>query len=448
MVEGSPVRRVTDELDALRQRLRAQVAPVGAGASGRLLGVRGLALEADVPGARVGEVVEVARTDGDVLRAEVVGFDAARSVLLPLGHARGLGADDRVRRTGAALTVACGEGLRGRVLDGLGVPCDGAGPVAGETVPREVDASPPEALSRRRVREVLPLGVRVIDGLLTVGAGQRVGLFAGSGVGKSALLGQVVRRASADVVVVALVGERGREVREFWEDHVGDAQGRSVLVVATSDAPALVRLRAAFTATAVAEHFRDAGARVLLVMDSLTRVARAQREVGLAAGEPGVRRGLPPSVFALLPRLLERAGPGAGAGTITALYTVLVEGGDMDEPIADEARGLLDGHVVLDRAIAARGRYPAVDVLASVSRLMDALVDDGHRAAAQRVRSLLAAYEARRDLIALGAYRAGTEPTTDAAVAKMAAIEAYLTQGRGEVAGWPETVAGLVALAR
>ncbi|MDB4928587.1 MAG: Flagellum-specific synthase FliI, partial [Myxococcaceae bacterium] len=368
--------------------------------------------------------------------------------LLPLGHARGLGAGDRVRRTGAALTVACGGGLRGRVLDGLGEPIDGAGAVAGETTARGVDADPPDALTRRRVREVLPLGVRVIDGLLTVAAGQRVGLFAGSGVGKSALLGQVVRRASADVVVVALVGERGREVREFWEDHVGDAQRRAVLVVATSDEPALVRLRAAFTATTVAEHFRDAGARVLLVMDSLTRVARAQREVGLAAGEPGVRRGLPPSVFALLPRLLERAGPGAGAGTITALYTVLVEGGDLDEPIADEVRGLLDGHVVLDRAIAARGRYPAVDVLASASRVMDAVVDEGHRAAAQRVRALLAAYEQRRDLIALGAYRAGTEATTDEAVARLPALEAFLRQGRGEVAGWEETVAAVRTLGR
>ena len=439
---------MSDELGALRDRLRASLAPAGAGAAGRLVGVRGLALEADVPGARVGEVVEVARPEGPPLRAEVVGFDASRAVLLPLGHARGLGADDRVHRTGAALSVACGAGLRGRVLDGLGEPIDGAGPVLGATVRREVDASPPEALTRRRVREALPLGMRVIDGLLTVAAGQRVGLFAGSGVGKSALLGQVVRRASADVVVVALVGERGREVREFWEDHVGDARGRAVLVVATSDEPALLRLRAAFVATTVAEHFRDEGARVLLVMDSLTRVARAQREVGLAAGEPGVRRGLPPSVFALLPRLLERAGPGAGAGTITALYTVLVEGGDLDEPIADEARGLLDGHVVLDRTIAARGRYPAVDVLASASRVMDAVVDEGHRAAAQRVRALLAAYEARRDLIALGAYRAGAEPTTDAAIGRMEALEAFLRQGRGEAATWEETVAAVRALGR
>ncbi len=437
---------MTDDLDALRGRLRANVGQTGVTAPGRLLGVRGLALEAEVPGARVGEVVEVARAEGVVLRAEVVGFDGPRAVLLPLGHARGLGADDRVRRTGEALTVACGDGLRGRVLDGLGEPCDGAGAVAGSTVRRPVDADAPDALTRRRVREALPLGVRVIDGLLTVAAGQRVGLFAGSGVGKSALLGQIVRRASAEVVVVALVGERGREVREFWEDHVGEAQGRSVLVVATSDAPALLRLRAAFVATTVAEHFRDAGARVLLVMDSLTRVARAQREVGLAAGEPGVRRGLPPSVFALLPRLLERAGPGAGAGTITALYTVLVEGGDLDEPIADEVRGLLDGHVVLDRAIAARGRYPAVDVLASASRVMDAVVDEGHRAAAQRVRALLGAYEQRRDLIALGAYRAGTEPTTDAAVARMDALEGFLRQGRGEVAAWEDTVAAVRSL--
>lgn len=438
---------MSDELGALRDRLRASLAPAGAGAAGRLVGVRGLALEADVPGARVGEVVEVARAEGPPLRAEVVGFDASRAVLLPLGHARGLGADDRVHRTGAALSVACGAGLRGRVLDGLGEPIDGAGPVLGATVRREVDASPPEALTRRRVREALPLGVRVIDGLLTVAAGQRVGLFAGSGVGKSALLGQVVRRASADVVVVALVGERGREVREFWEDHVGDARGRAVLVVATSDEPALLRLRAAFVATTVAEHFRDEGARVLLVMDSLTRVARAQREVGLAAGEPGVRRGLPPSVFALLPRLLERAGPGAGAGTITALYTVLVEGGDLDEPIADEARGLLDAHLVLDRDLAEHGHYPPIDVVASLSRLARDVTSPAHQAAAAVVRERLAVYQAHRDLITLGAYARGSDRRVDAAIAARPAIDAFTRQAAEEVAAWDTTVAALAALA-
>src|SRR5262249_42979451 len=284
---------------------------------------------------------------------------------------------------------------------------DGGPPIAGASV--AVDRDPPNALDRRPVARPIATGVRAIDGLLTLGEGQRVGLFAGSGVGKSTLLGAIARGAAADVVGVALVGERGREVGEFLEHSLGaEGRAKSVVVVATSDVAALERLRAAQVATAYAEHFRDQGKRVMLLVDSVTRFARAQREVGLAAGEPPARRGYPPSVFAMLPRLLERSGQGT-RGSITAIYTVLVEGGDMDEPIADEVRGVLDGHVVLDRAIAARGRYPAIDVTVSLSRVMDGIVSDVHKQGARRLRSLLATYEAKRDLVTLGAYAKGSD---------------------------------------
>jgi type III secretion protein N (ATPase) len=286
----------------------------------------------------------------------------------------------------------------------------------------------------------LSTGVRVIDGLLTLGEGQRVGLFAGSGVGKSTLLGAIARGTAADVVVVALVGERGREVGEFLEHSLGaDGRKKSVVVVATSDAPALERLRAAQVATAYAEHFRDRGKRVMLLVDSVTRFARAQREVGLSAGEPPARRGYPPSVFAMLPRLLERSGQGE-RGSITAIYTVLVEGGDMDEPIADEVRGIVDGHVVLDRTIAARGRYPAVDVTVSLSRVMTSIVDKGHREAARRMRDLVALYEAKRDLVLLGAYAKGTDKELDRAIELMPQIEAFLRQGSDEVVPFADSV--------
>jgi type III secretion protein N (ATPase) len=284
-------------------------------------------------------------------------------------------------------------------------------------------------------------GVRVLDGLLTLGEGQRIGLFAGSGVGKSTLLGAVARGALADVVVVALVGERGREVGEFLERSLGpEGRKKSVVVVATSDVAALERLRAAQVATAYAEYFRDQGKRVMLLVDSVTRFARAQREVGLAAGEPPARRGYPPSVFAMLPRLLERSGQGR-EGSITAIYTVLVEGGDMDEPIADEVRGVLDGHVVLDRAIAARGRFPAVDVTASLSRVMDGIVTEEHKAAARKLRALVAHYEQKRDLVTLGAYAKGSDKDLDEAIAKMPKIEQLLKQSPDDKVPFAETVA-------
>src|SRR5579872_7478206 len=385
------------DVEALKSRL-AHVSTLAT--SGRVLGVIGLGLRFTMPGVRIGDVVRVRRR-GEPLECEVVAFAGAEAIAMPLGALTGVGPDDVVESTGGPLRVRAGEALLGRIVDGLGRPLDGAGVIQGQLV--AVDAEPPGALERRAVVRPLATGVRVIDGLLTLGEGQRVGLFAGSGVGKSTLLGALARGTEADVVVVALVGERGREVGEFLERSLGPSGRRkSVVVVATSDVPALERLRAAQVATAYAEHFRDAGARVLLLVDSITRFARAQREVGLAAGEPPVRRGFPPSAFAVLPRLLERSGQ-SDRGSITAIYAVLVEGGDMDEPIADEVRGILDGHIVLDRGIASRGRYPAVDVTVSLSRSMQSIVHPHHTESAQRLRALVAAYEAKRDLVMLGA---------------------------------------------
>ena len=415
--------------------------------SGRVTEVTGLVIRALVPGLRVGELVEIEppHRDAPALQAEVVGFRGDEAVLMPLGEPAGIGADSLVTPTGRPFEIGASDRLLGRVLDGLGRPMDGGGPIAG-AVPFAVDRPAPEPLSRRRVTRPLPLGVRVLDALLTVGEGQRVGLFAGSGVGKSTLMGQIARQTEADVAVIALVGERGRELVDFLDESLGAAgRARSVVVCATSDAPSLVRLKAAFVATAVAEYFRDQGRRVLFMLDSVTRVARAQREVGLAAGEPPARQGYPPSVFALLPRLLERTGTSA-RGSITALYTVLVAGGDMEEPIADEVRGILDGHVILSRVIAARNQWPAVDVLPSLSRLMSAVAAPEHRAAAGRLRELLAAYERQRDLILLGAYQRGSDPVTDEAIARMGRINAFLGQLTDEAAPFEETVAQLRAL--
>ncbi|HEX2873306.1 MAG TPA: FliI/YscN family ATPase [Polyangiaceae bacterium] len=411
------------DLEALRARLSEASAlrPVG-----RVVGVTGLLLRVLLPGARISDVLLIRRR-GEPLLAEVVGFAQGEALAVPLGEPVGVGPDDVVEATGQALQVSAGAALLGRVLDGLGRPIDGRPAPAGLT-PVAVDRAPPAALSRRPVSASLETGVRAIDGLITLGLGQRVGLFAGSGVGKSTLLGAIARGASADVVVVALVGERGREVGEFLEQSLGEAgRRRSVVVVATSDAPPVERLRAAQVATAVAEHFRDLGKSVLLLVDSITRFARAQREIGLAAGEPPARRGYPPSVFTQLPRLLERSGQGE-KGSITAIYTVLVEGSDMDEPIADEVRGILDGHIVLDRRLAARGHYPAIDVLSSLSRVMPAVTGKPQRAAAQRARALLAAYEEKRDLIALGAYSKGTDARLDQAIAAAPDLERFLRQ--------------------
>jgi type III secretion protein N (ATPase) len=422
--------------------------------AGRVTEVTGLVIRASVPGVRVGELVTISPAgvpagggggDATTLNAEVVGFRGDEVVLMPLGEPTGIGPDALVTPTGRPFSIAASERMLGRVLDGLGRPIDGAGPIA-DGRDWAVDRAAPEPLSRRRVTRPLPLGVRVLDALLTVGEGQRVGVFAGSGVGKSTLMGQIARQTEADVSVIALVGERGREVVDFLEESLGPAgRARSVVVCATSDAPALVRLKAAFVATAVAEFFRERGRRVLFMLDSVTRVARAQREVGLAAGEPPARQGYPPSVFALLPRLLERTGNSA-TGSITALYTVLVAGGDMEEPIADEVRGILDGHVILSRDVAARNHWPAVDVLPSLSRLMTAVADAGHRAAAGRLRELLAAYERHRDLIALGAYQRGADAVTDRAIASMDAINDFLRQRTDESAPFDDTRARLLDL--
>jgi type III secretion protein N (ATPase) len=427
------------DVDALKSKL-AQVATLRA--SGRVTAVTGLSLRFAMPGVRIGDVVHVRRR-GEPLACEVVGFDGGEAIAMPLGALVGVGPDDGVESSGGPLLVHVSERLLGRVVDGLGRPFDGGVPIEGELV--AVDRDPPGALGRRPVARPLATGVRVVDGLLTLGEGQRVGLFAGSGVGKSTLLGTIARGAQADVVVVALVGERGREVGEFLERSLGPrGRKKSVVVVATSDVAALERLRAAQVATAYAEHFRDRGARVLLLVDSVTRFARAQREVGLAAGEPPVRRGYPPSVFAMLPRLLERSGQSA-IGSITAIYAVLVEGGDMDEPIADEVRGILDGHVVLDRAVAARGRYPAVDVTTSLSRVMDSIATPEHKEAARRLRELVARYEGKRDLIALGAYTKGSDKELDEAIARMPQVEAFLRQDPSEHSPLETTVAALAA---
>lgn len=419
-------RAVPVDLERLRSRLEPTHAVV---VEGRVTSMTGLSIRARLPGARVGDTVEIVRRAGPPLLAEIRGFGGAEAVLVPLGDAEGVGPDDVVRHTGEPLSFRCGRGALGRVLDGLGRPIDGRGPIE-DAEPWPVMRPPPPPLERPPVVEPLPMGVRVIDALLTVGQGQRVGLFAGSGVGKSTLLGQIARGTAADAVVVALVGERGREVRDFIDESLGEAGlARSVVVCSTSDEPALVRLKAAYVATAVAEWFRDQGARVLLLMDSVTRVARAQREVGLTAGEPPVRRGFPPSVFAMLPGLLERAGS-AARGSITGVYTVLVEGGDMEEPIADEVRGILDGHVVLSREIAHRGQWPAIDVPASLSRLMDRLVDAEHRRAAAQVRRWIATYDRQRHLVELGAYERGADPELDEAAAVMPAIRELLCQER------------------
>jgi len=418
--------------------------------NGRVSELIGLVVEGRGPSAHVGERCEILvqghRTGTPPLDAEVVGFRSGRTLLMPLGDAAGIGPGQTIVATGGSLQVQVGDGLLGRVLDGLGRPMDGGPPVSGGRR-RPVDAAPPPPLARPPIDAPVSLGARVIDGLIPCGRGQRLGIFAGSGVGKSTLLGMMARHTTADVNVIGLIGERGREVREFLERDLGpEGLARSVVVVATSDQPALVRIKAAFVATAIAEHFRDGGADVLLMMDSVTRLAMAQREVGLAIGEPPATRGYTPSVFALLPKLLERAGTSA-TGTITGIYTVLVEGDDMNEPVADAVRGILDGHIVLRRELAHRGHYPAIDVLQSVSRLTGQLLAPHERVAADRLRELLAAHARAEDLIAIGAYVVGSDPRVDEARAKMADIEAFLRQTVEEDHDRDAAIARMCALA-
>jgi flagellum-specific ATP synthase len=405
----------------------------------------GLIIEATGLQAEVGEVCLVG-TDRNraSVSAEVVGFRDGRTLLMPLGELHGIGPGTRVLATGAPFRVTVGDGLLGRIVDGLGMPDDGR--PAADGFQRSTIAAAPSALSRPRISEREGLGVRALDGLVPCGRGQRLGIFAGSGVGKSSLLGMIARSSSASVNVIALVGERGREVREFIERDLGDALERSVVVVATSDQPALVRIKAAFTATTIAEYFRDQGHDVMLMMDSVTRFAMSQREVGLAIGEPPATRGYTPSVFALLPRLLERAGT-SRTGSITALYTVLVDGDDMNEPIADAVRAILDGHVVLTRSLAHAGHYPAVDVLQSVSRLVGEIVSPPVARAAQQLRAALAVLHDKEDLVAIGAYQHGSDPPLDAALAHRDEINAFLRQAVDEYSDPRDTDLRLLELA-
>jgi flagellum-specific ATP synthase len=416
---------------SLRARVDAAVAAARPRVTGRVTGVLGLTLTAAGADAAVGEVVLIG-TGASAVAAEVaaIGANAAGQPTLtcmPLGQLHGIRVGDPVSPTGGPLQISVGESLRGRVLNGLGQPIDGGPPLI-DCQLVAVEALAPNALLRRRVDTALPLGVRALDTLVPCGRGQRLGIFAGSGVGKSSLLSMIARGTEAEISVIALVGERGREVREFLENDLGpEGLARSVVVVATGDEPPAVRMRAAFVATRIAEWFRDEGADVLLMMDSVTRVALAQREIGLSAGEPPATRGYPPSAFALLPRLLERAGPGQH-GTITGIYTVLVEGDDHNEPIGDTARSILDGHIVLDRRLATAGHFPTIDVLDSISRVAGTITTPEQRAIATELRRLLAARRDAKELIEIGAYVPGTNPEVDRATALTPAIDAFLRQ--------------------
>lgn len=410
---------------------------------GRVVRATGLLIEASLPRVGVGTACEI-RVGGDrTVAAEVVGFHGGTALLMPFGELQGVCEGCAVVPRASAAEIPVGEALLGRVVDAAMRPADGGpAPLLRERAP--IDRAPPPAMARRRIAEPMVTGIRALDAFLTVGIGQRVGVMAGPGVGKSVLLGMLAKSAAADVVVVGLVGERGREVREFVERDLGEkGLARSVVVVATSDEPPLLRIRAAMAATSVAEWFRSRGKRVLLLVDSLTRVAMAQREIGLAAGEPPTSKGYPPSVFFRLPRLVERAGTDAGAGSITAIYTVLAEGDDLADPVADAARAALDGHVVLSRKLASAGHFPAIDVLASVSRVMTDVVDPKHEALARSGRGLLAAYRESADLIEVGAYVAGSNPTVDRAVRCMGPLNAFLRQGPGERAALPESLSSL-----
>lgn len=411
---------------------------------GHVSKVIGLTIEVVGMEGFIGEVCDIFVPGEDrPVRAEVVGFRDRVSLLMPLGELRGICPGSRVVPQGRAMTVRVGEHLLGRVLDGLGEPLDGR--LLGNGTEVAVHNDPPSPLARRRITEPLPTGIRAIDAFLTCGRGQRLGIFAGSGVGKSVLMGMICRHAAADVNVVALVGERGREVLEFIERDLGSGLARSVVVAATSDRPPLVRLRAAFVATAVAEYFRDQGRDVLLLMDSVTRFALAQREVGLAIGEPPTTRGYTPSVFALLPKLLERAGT-SRRGSITGFYTVLVEGDDMQEPVADAVRSILDGHIVLTRELAQRNHYPAIDILQSTSRLMPDVTTPEHVRVAGELRSLLAAYRQAEDLINIGAYVAGSNPQVDEAMKIYPAMMDFLRQMPDEATGYEATLERMYAL--
>jgi len=414
--------------------------------SGVVTGVVGLLIESDGPPAATGDCCEVLTAEGRGVRAQVVGFRDGRVLLMPLEETGGVRLGDRVLARPDDARLRAGPGLLGRVLDGFGKPMDGLGPLTAEKL-QDLYAPPPGPLEREPIREPLVTGIRAIDSLLPCGKGQRIGIFGGSGVGKSTLLGAMSRQNSADVSVIALIGERNREVRDFLETELGpEGRRRSVVVVATSDRPAPLRIRAAFVALAAAEYFREQGQSVLLVMDSVTRLAMAQREIGLAAGEPPSQKGYTPSVFSLLPRIFERAGR-FHQGSITGFFTVLVEGDDFNEPVCDAVRAILDGHIVLSRQLGTAGHYPAIDVLESVSRLASRLSNPEQKNAAQKIREAMAAYERAADLIQLGAYAAGTNPKLDAAIAVRERLLAFLRQDAGVNSPIGETLARMEQLA-
>jgi flagellum-specific ATP synthase len=412
---------------------------------GKIANAVGLTIESYGPDCKLADMCTIYSKDGSraLATAEVVGFKDGKVLLMPYGKVDGIANGCLVENEQHPLSVVVSEDLLGLCLDGLGNPPEGVS-VKGITYP--IEAPPPDPMSRKIIDEVLTLGVRAVDGLLTVGKGQRIGIFAGSGVGKSTIMGMFARNTKADINVIALIGERGREVREFVERDLGEeGMKRSVLVIATSDRPALERTKAAKTATAIAEYFRDKGKDVLLMMDSLTRFSMAQREIGLASGEPPVSRGYPPSVYAEMPKLLERAGR-SDKGSITGLYTVLVDGDDFNEPITDTARSILDGHIMLNRRLAQRNHYPAIDVLMSISRCMSQIVDKEHKTLAGKIKNIMATYAEAEDLINIGAYREGSNPDIDDAIAKIRSVNEFLRQETDEKVSFEETLAGMRAI--
>lgn len=408
---------------------------------GKVVNIVGLTIESLGPEARLGDICLIYpgnKEDAKPVMAEVVGFKDKKTLLMPYEVVEGVGFGSMVENTGSPLTIQVSDDLLGQTLDGLGRPTTEGMSVSGKIY--SVEAPPPDPMSRDIIDDVLPLGVKAVDGLITVGKGQRIGIFAGSGVGKSTLMGMFARNTKADVNVIALIGERGREVREFIERDLGpEGMRRSVVVVATSDKPALERNKAAKTATAIAEYFRDQGKDVLFMMDSLTRFSMAQREIGLASGEPPVSRGYPPSVYSEMPKLLERAGR-SEKGSITGLYTVLVDGDDFNEPITDTARSILDGHIMLSRKLAHRNHYPAIDILQSISRCMTQIVDRDHRKVAGKLKNVLATYNDAEDLINIGAYKSGSNPNIDYAIEKIEAVNAFLMQSIEEKFDFEESV--------
>ncbi|HKM05120.1 MAG TPA: flagellar protein export ATPase FliI [Lachnospiraceae bacterium] len=395
---------------------------------GKVVNVVGLTIESAGPDAKLGDLCRIypANSDDNPILAEVVGFKEKKTILMPYEKTEGIALGCMVENQGYPLSIQVGDFLLGKILDGLGRITDGSKPQNGQVY--SVEASPPDPMSRVIIDEILPLGVKAVDGLITVGKGQRIGIFAGSGVGKSTLLGMFARNTKADVNVIALIGERGREVKEFIERDLGEeGMRRSVVIVATSDKPALERNKAAKTATAIAEYFRDQGQDVLFMMDSLTRFSMAQREIGLASGEPPVTRGYPPSVYSEMPKLLERAGR-TKAGSITGLYTVLVDGDDFNEPITDTARSILDGHIMLSRKLGHKNHYPAIDVLQSISRCMSSIIDKNHKIVASKLKNVLATYSEAEDLINIGAYKKGSNQNIDYAIDRIDSVNDYLMQ--------------------